>query len=472
MEKSRFFSEMDAKLATILDSEPTFARLVSSLRKGEIPLVRDYDSQRVISRLLDLKEVLDRIGSIIIKPHIVSTQEDVILRSEISPSLDRESFSRTMRDPSLWRSKQGRMEPLNVHAKENVDSIVVYENKFICLLLKQLEKEVKKIREEGLYVSRPLYQYNASTTLNVSESSFLSDFDPFKGPYELPLSLLNEHSEELEDLCEKVYHKIKAYMGTEFFKTVSPYPIEKYVMATNVLVHDPLYNFCYRFYKNNYINSKDDELSLNVSYYNFCLLTMFKKIGAMDRLSLYKNEDTPVTLDEMGRIRFKFYEFNRGAFRCRIGEEDDSLAFTIRTFLGEGDEMAAYYMLASHGYNRSNEKELKGAIKKQLKGPIHYDDAFLMVMDNDLEDYDHVLPLSYYLDTASKIWDSMLTYATFLVKTRAESFSRRCPACGHHIIQANGNKRHCPECDSDYALEEVNGEKLLWIKALWRKNYE
>lgn len=473
MEKSRFFNEMDASLASIIKKGPSFANLLKSLKKGDLPLVRDYDSQRVINRLNEIKEVLDRIASIILKPHVISVEEEVVLRSEVSPSLDRESFSRTMRDPSLWRSKKGKMEPLNVHAKEKVDSIIVYENKFICLLIKKLEKEVKDIREEGLYVSRPLYQYNASMKLNVSESSFLSDFEPFKGPYELPLSLYNEHSGELEDLCEKVYHKIKSYQGTEFYATVSPYPIEKYVMATNVLVHDPLYNFCYRFYKNNYINGQNDEEVVNTAYYNYCLLTLFKQIADMDRLKIYGKEETPISIDEKGRLRFRHYEFNRGMFRCRISEEEDELAFSIRTFLGEGDEMASYYLLARHNYNRQNEKDINGELKKKLEQEErHYDDAFLMVMDNDLEDYDHVLPLSYYLPTATKIWDTMLTYATLLVRTRAESFSRRCPACGHHIVQANGNKRHCPECGSDYSIMDVKKEKMLWIKDLWRKKYD
>ena len=62
-----------------------------------------------ISGYFKLKEVLDKITSIVFRPHIKSSTEEIIQRSELSSSLSVQSFNDTIKDTKLWKNKRGEM---------------------------------------------------------------------------------------------------------------------------------------------------------------------------------------------------------------------------------------------------------------------------------------------------------------------------------------------------------------------------
>ena len=75
--------------------------------------------------------VLSVITSIISKPIISSTREEVILRSAMAPALTNEMFQETLRDSTLWRNDGFGMVPEYVHYHQHIDELKIYENIFI-----------------------------------------------------------------------------------------------------------------------------------------------------------------------------------------------------------------------------------------------------------------------------------------------------------------------------------------------------
>ena len=85
--------------------------------------------------LNDVGFILSVITSIISKPHIASTGEEIIIRSELAPALSNEMFQKTLRDSTLWTEEGMDMVPQYVHYYQHVDELKIYENIFIVYLI-------------------------------------------------------------------------------------------------------------------------------------------------------------------------------------------------------------------------------------------------------------------------------------------------------------------------------------------------
>ena len=70
-----------------------------------------YHFEEEMKRLEELKTVSDKILSIVYNPHIKVETNEIIQRSELAGKLSHDSFSDTMRDPKLWKEKNGKMVP-------------------------------------------------------------------------------------------------------------------------------------------------------------------------------------------------------------------------------------------------------------------------------------------------------------------------------------------------------------------------
>ena len=67
--------------------------------------------------------ILSVITSIISKPHISQTGENIILRAELANGVNHEMFQRTMRDTALWKFQGDRMVPEHVHYYQSIDDL-------------------------------------------------------------------------------------------------------------------------------------------------------------------------------------------------------------------------------------------------------------------------------------------------------------------------------------------------------------
>ena len=95
---SSYFIELNQTLAKVLNKESTLLSIFDAFKTKEFNLIEKYDYLETERKLEEFKGVLDKITSIIYSPHIKVSESEIILRSELSGHLSRESFFDTTKD--------------------------------------------------------------------------------------------------------------------------------------------------------------------------------------------------------------------------------------------------------------------------------------------------------------------------------------------------------------------------------------
>ena len=145
VKKENFIVTFNKKLAKKVKANMSFLDLTEILKEDKIKFITKFDYEETLTRASELKTVLDKITSIVFKPHIKTDIKEIVLRSELSGKLDTPSFFETVRDSKLWKNKRGTMTPEYVHNYENIDTLLTYENSFISYLVDLLHYEIKEL---------------------------------------------------------------------------------------------------------------------------------------------------------------------------------------------------------------------------------------------------------------------------------------------------------------------------------------
>ena len=109
-------------------------------------------------------------------------------------------------------------------------------------------------------------------------------------------------------------------MSTEFYKVCSKTTISYNVLPTNVLLHDGLYNYCYRYFKTNYLFKKDDNFTLETLFFNYFLLNMFNYMYEKGIGKGSKKITDYYQLDENGKLRIPYILFKKDLFAFKISD--------------------------------------------------------------------------------------------------------------------------------------------------------
>ena len=142
-EEERRLQEASTHIASLKSSSPTIRGFFDSLSSSPFLSLQGAFIEGDFAFFEEASHILSIIETICHKPHVVSKNVEMILRADQAGSLSNDSFAKTLRDPALWKNKAGRMEPEYVHHKENEDDILIYENLFIVMALRRIEKELR-----------------------------------------------------------------------------------------------------------------------------------------------------------------------------------------------------------------------------------------------------------------------------------------------------------------------------------------
>ena len=118
--RADFLTRFDEAARSLLAKDPRDF----SVALCTLPFEEDFPFEEAKAELSEIAGVLSRILTIVRRPRIVATREEVILRSELSGKLSHESFAETMRDPKRWKEKDGSMAPEYVHSETTIDTFL------------------------------------------------------------------------------------------------------------------------------------------------------------------------------------------------------------------------------------------------------------------------------------------------------------------------------------------------------------
>lgn len=480
-----FLKEFNNKIIRIINSNNSFTSLYSYFELDKIKFNKTFDYEDCLSRLLIIKDLINKISSIIYKPHIKVDTSEIILRSELANNISNDSFLKTTKDSKLWKYKNNELTPEFVYNIENIDTILTYENRFIALLVSLIYDELNKINVliEPL-IESILEKYEISD-ISYGEYSIFKEFDNYKYPYKDVFIKSKSNSNKVYRLSIVLLNKIKRLMNTQFYKINIKHKLEKNVLPTNILIHDNLYAYCYKFYKNNYLSNSIIELdnkTLDIYYYNYVLMSFIKYLSKLNVAKTRASLSSSFNVDSSKRIRFKMFSFKKGVFSYFIKEDINNLGLIVETRFIDNkvktnskvnkDKSSLYYIKTIYSYNNDNYPLISSILQNKMNNE-GYDNVILFTHANLIRRYDLVATLSYYKDNHELLFKNIINSLSMLFDTDSSIYENKCPMCGKHNISYDGFNYMCNDCGSIFSLitsKKEDNKELLWIKSFKREN--
>lgn len=421
----------------------------------------NYDEEK--SKLDKINDVLNKIIAIIYNPYFHIEENEVIKRSELSGKLDHQSFQDTLKDPKLWKQKGNIMSPEYVHSKQTVDSIDIYENRFICLLINQLEQQIDEFEEDVSCLIESFQDHYQTRQFTFGTYSMIRNIQRKKYPYTPFVLVNNDSSNELSKLCKKIKTKIKNIKQTKFYSICSKKSISNIVKPTNILIHERLYSYCYKYYITYYKNENKDNKIKQIYYYNYFFVFL---LCYLKNNKVLKRKNTPkIKFDENDMINFTEFIIDFYHFRFIFTQDKSNLGInvTVKLILDNKEYSSDYYLMCVDKYTLKNEESIK-KIRSSLE-----DKNFLLITGNNVvKDYNNVLTFSYKNNKKSrneKLLDDLFSYFSILIKADKEFYLKTCPVCGQTKIQNIADRYVCLECNSEYVIDMIDQVDIVWIKS-------
>lgn len=475
--KINFLEDFQRRLIKLASSskEYSFRKLYETLSEEKLKLHAKIDFSELLQKANEYKNVLNKVAAIVYKPLITVTTNEIVLRAEQSTALSTDSFRQTLQDPRIWRQKGGAMSPEYVHTTETLDTIITYENKFIIILIKFIHHAVSELFKEAKPELDSLEKYFESKGLTYGRYSIFNEFQDFSYPYDGIFVSTDSDEAKLYKQLKYLMNLLKKLEGSTFYKTIEPYAHDRNILPTNILVHNELYSFCYKFYKNNFLLSNKDE-ARDIAYYNYTLVSLFNYLASTNVAKTSKSNNAKMWIDSSKRLRFTEISFKKGLFAFFIKEDEENLAFTFETHLIEkavktttkvsDSKVAKYYIQAAYGYTYDNQKSIDSNFKARHD---HYNDCVLITMNNLVLEYNSVLNLNYSKEDHYILFKNLVSsFSMLFTATNTEIYNKICPVCGQNHINLDKPERICGDCGASYTLENVLDEELIWIKAFRR----
>lgn len=480
-----YLKEFNNKIIRIINSNNSFTSLYNYLELDKIKFNKTYDYEETLSRLLVIKDLINKVSSIIYKPHIKVDTNEIILRSELANKLSNESFLKTTKDSRLWKYKNNELTPEYVYSIENIDTILTYENRFISLLISLIYDELDEINVLIEPLIESLLEKYEISDITYGEYSIFKEFNNYGYPYKNVFSERDSNPNKVYNLAKSLLKRIKILMNTEFYKINIKHKLDKNVLPTNILIHDDLYAYCYKFYKNNYLSNivnELDNLTLDTYYYNYVLISFIKYLSILNIGKTKASFLTSFNIDNNNRIRFKMFSFKKGVFSYIIKEDNDNLGFIIETRFIDNkvktnskvnkDKSSLYYIKSIYSYNNDNYPLVKSYLNNKLNIE-YYDNVILFTHMNLVRKYDNVATLSYYKDNHQLLFKNIINSLSMLFDSDHLIYESKCPVCGKHNITYDGYNYICNDCGSIFSLfnsKKENNKELLWIKSFRKEN--
>lgn len=418
-----------------------------------------YHFEEEMKRLEELKTVSDKILSIVYNPHIKVETNEIIQRSELAGKLSHDSFSDTMRDPKLWKEKNGKMVPEYVHTVETIDSIDTYENRFISLLIYEINDDIEATLDNLTPMVESLEEHYQNNQFTFGSYSPMRDMRKKVYPYASFFLKGKGSKEELLCLARKIKRRSKNLKGTEFYKVTSKHPISHAVMPTNILIHDKLYSYCYKYYVTHYKKEDLEERKKQILYFNYVFSSL---LLAMKKREMINEKNLPIfSFDEENMITFSPFYATHYPFIFKIEEDRKNIAIKLSVTISfdERQMESSFYLLTREKYC---EKNL--TLIHNIKNEVENESKFILVVENNLiKDYDSTLTFSYHREHNEMLLDDLLSSVTILFEADKELYSGFCPVCGKNHIRFDGNRYVCQDCHSEYVMDKIDNKTLLWI---------
>lgn len=379
----------------------------------------------------EINKLLSVIATIIAQPYIVNASEKIIIRAEQVHGLTPEAFRDTVLDTKLWKNKNGVMTPAEVHYFQNVDEIKNYENRFVVHLIDIVSAQ---LAEYGKF-----YDFLVGTLIH----GLLTQDD----------SALDKTYKKLSLLVKKVI-RVKA---TSFYREVSKANTRfTHVEPTNVFVHNPAYNACYKFYMRNVTYGDDEARAGDMAAYYFTRLLLALRACGFE-LDGELKKDTNIKQKSIVRtMKFTSKDF---IVTLSGAQEYGGISVTVEPIaIKDCNAENLIVFDGTFGFEevQKNLGKYKNSNATAVDAVTLWDAAYVGKT---------VRPRNLGGISENEIILKYLEDKTRLIKASESIYKTHCPACGgKNVMTVSENTYNCPACGTDYVFVEQN----IWFKKLRR----
>lgn len=406
----------------------------------------EFNNDDNCDKLDQIIQIEETILSIVRSPLFIMDKEDVVKRSELVSEIETDSYIETLKDSKVWKKKFGEMYPEYIHTKEVNDSLITYENRFICMLIDLIAEEIDDFSLFQNTYFLPLIQTYETDSLTFSSNSFLNDFKPFTIQKNYDFFNERKPSEEFVSKINLVNKYMRYIKGSVFYKTVSLHRITSSIVPTNILVHNNLYSRCYKYYKNNYFENESKDF-LGNTYFNYVILKLIETlVNKKIKISTSK-----FYLNDLGKICFVPFEFTYNHVKFFFSEID---SMNIEVKVSYKGETSTSLIVIDRILTIKDRKVIEDTYK-------NYANVIFITALNKSNIFDKTLICSYY-DEKKNDFINLFTSLFFVIKVK-EKFNK-CPLCGYLNSGVNDSlKFTCSSCKASYRFFEVKDGYELWI---------
>ncbi len=404
-----------------------------------------------IKFLGELSFILSVIASIVARPTINVTVEDVILRQDQAPSIQPEHFQKIFQDIQLWKRKEAKMMPEYIHYSQSIDKIETYENCFVAMLINKIDDELNKYYD--FYVMQ-------LKTFDRSEKNSLTADEAYAALTKV----------------EKLFKRVKYIKNSYFYKRVSKVKFKlENIKLTNILLHNRLYNYCYKFYLKLKSYSEGAKLTNEFNlYYFFLLLNVLSKNNYV--LDPLEEVEDSLTLQKNENFKLPTLVFKKEDFVLTLKKEKNGFLVDIisnqlkksRNFVSKN------YLTFDVDHSFVTTKSLVRTDYFENKKYLNIDSISIrgrsfVNNDNSLEIVDeNPAPEAELLER----WLAEKTTTAYASKAVYERF---CPICKSRDIYHEKNNYNCMHCKSKYTFFKDDDDKeSVWFISLggqvWKNN--
>jgi len=424
-----------------------------------------YRFDEELSRLEQMKTVLDKILSILDHPAIKVETDSIVKRSELSGKLSHESFLETLKDPKLWKEKRGSMVPEQVHTVETIDTIDIYENRFIAMLIQELEEDIALDEDDLAPLVESIEEHFQNKSLTFGAYSIVRNLRKEEKDYpDFVEDREDESKEELITLVRKIHRRLRNMKSTEFFRITSKRPIQGNIIPTNILIHDRLYSYCYRYYVEHYKKDEKDERKNTIYYFNYVLASL---LLTLKRKGILKKEEIrSLAFDEEDILSIDPVILQDSRFTFTIEEDKKNLGLRIVTTLSfdERKETSDYYLIIREKYSEKTKTSIH-LLKEQMEKDHH---VILIVSNNLIQDFNSTLTLNIHKEDDGLLLD-LLSSFQLLIKGRKDIYQTLCPVCGTNHVRFDGSRYCCPNCSSVYSMGKIANTEVVYLESIGKE---
>lgn len=457
-----------------LEQEPVFASSsFSALKKNaeKLTFYYPYNDQEEHRFLKEAKEILEIIAGIIRKPQIRLKYVDQLVMAHQAGEVDTESFTATVRDPSLWKRKGDKMAPEYVHHFTTDDTCVSYENIFVVRVLDFLKEELSALKAGYEMQAGNLRSFFGTKDFGYHPYSAFSALreNPALSATLLKTPLGREHSESVARLLKKC----SSLASTSFYKELRQNKLlKKSVVPTNILLNDPRYFACYKFFRK-YTSSRDDGYFLPL-YQDYVLLRILHDLQDTYRFNETINR-FKVAQTERGLTLSSALYLQDPYFLISLKKDPEACGFIVSVKLKKAYDAqnahhpsGTYYIAVALRIDSENLDALQRRISEKLDEG--YDDACIVALQNSAGVYENSLTVSFYTrDDVPDALKNLFASYHFLFEGEEDTYSAQCPVCGMRSVHAQSADYRCASCRSAWTALALKQKNYLWIKGFGGK---